>query len=232
MYRERLAETLPRLLESVAEAARGARRDPSTVRVVAVTKGHPVEAPIAALEAGLVDLGENRVEELEQKAAQLVGHGARWHLIGHLQSRKVARALAVADLIHSLDSLRLAEKVSRAAIERGPTPVSALLQVNTSGEESKGGFSFDEGTDPLIQAASLPGLAVQGLMTMAPLTSEEAVLRTTFERLRTLLHQLRAHRPDVGGELSMGMTNDFRIAIEEGSTLIRIGTALFGERET
>jgi pyridoxal phosphate enzyme (YggS family) len=231
MYRKRLAEALPRLLEGVAEAARAARRDPSTVRLVAVTKGHPLEAPIAALEAGLTDLGENRVEELEQKAALLVGRGARWHLIGHVQSRKVARALAVADLIHSLDSLRLAEKVSRTAMEAARKPVSALLQVNTSGEESKGGFSFDDGTEPLLQAAALPGLAVEGLMTMAPLTSDEDVLRATFGRLRALLHDLRSQRPDVGGELSMGMTNDFRIAIEEGSTLIRIGTALFGERE-
>jgi pyridoxal phosphate enzyme (YggS family) len=148
-----------------------------------------------------------------------------------LQSRKVARALAVADLIHSLDSLRLAEKVARGAVEAGRGPVPVLLQVNTSGEESKGGFSFAEGTEPLLRAAALPGLAVRGLMTMAPLTGDEQVLRTTFERLRALLHDLRAERPDVGGELSMGMTNDFRVAIAEGSTLIRIGTALFGERE-
>jgi pyridoxal phosphate enzyme (YggS family) len=232
MYRERLARALPRVLDAVADAARIAGRDPSSVRVVAVTKGHPLEALVAALEAGLTDLGENRVEELEEKAARLGGRGARWHLIGHVQSRKVARALAVADLIHSVDSLRLAERVSRVALDAGRGPVSVLLQVNTSGEETKSGFSFAEGTEPLLQAASLPGLDVAGLMTMAPFTDDENVLRTTFRRLRELLLDVRALRPDVGAELSMGMTNDFGIAVQEGSTLIRIGTALFGERET
>jgi uncharacterized pyridoxal phosphate-containing UPF0001 family protein len=104
--------------------------------------------------------------------------------------------------------------------------------VNTSGEASKGGFSFEEGTGPLVEAATLPGLAVEGLMTMAPLMGDEDLLRTTFRRLRLMLEELRGQRPQVGTELSMGMTNDFGIAVEEGSTLIRIGTALFGERES
>jgi pyridoxal phosphate enzyme (YggS family) len=230
MYAERLAEALPGLRAAVAEAARAAGREPSAVRLVAVTKGHPLDAVVAALEAGLVDLGENRVEELEEKRASPSAAGARWHLIGHVQSRKVARALAAADLIHSVDSLRLAERIARAAGEGGRA-ARVLLQVNTSGEASKGGFSFGDGVDPLLGAASLPGLAVEGLMTMAPLTEDEGVLRATFRRLREMLDALRARRPEVGTELSMGMTNDFRIAVEEGSTLIRIGTALFGERE-
>jgi pyridoxal phosphate enzyme (YggS family) len=228
MYAERLADALPRLRAAVAEAARAGGRDPSAVRVVAVTKGHPLEALVAALKAGLVDLGENRVEELESKRASPAVVGARWHLIGHVQSRKVSRALAVADLIHSVDSYRLAERMARAAEETGRA-AHVLLQVNTSGEASKGGFSHEEGVEPLVAAASLAGLGVEGLMTMAPLTGDEGVLRTTFQRLRRMLEDLRARRPEVGVELSMGMTNDFRIAVEEGSTLIRIGTALFGE---
>lgn len=230
MYQERLAESLPRLRDDIARAAQAAGRDPSAVRVVAVTKGHPLAALVAALEAGLPDLGENRVEELEGKVEQLGRFGTRWHLIGHVQSRKVSRALAVADLIHSVDSLRLAERVARTAQEAGQAPARVLLQVNTSGETSKGGFSHEEGTGPLLEAAGLPGLSVQGLMTMAPFTGDEGILRGTFGRLRGMLEELRAQKPEVGAELSMGMTNDFRLAVEEGSTLLRIGTALFGER--
>ena len=230
-YRERLAEALPRVREAIEQAAGSAGRDPASVRLVAVTKGHPVEAAEAALAAGLQDLGENRVEELEGKVARL-GRRARWHLIGHLQSRKAARALQAAELIHSVDSLKLAERLSRAADELGLERVPVLLQVNVSGEETKGGFSKADALEGLAQAAEVPRLRVEGLMTMAPLTDDERVLRATFGDLRELLDRLRRVRPEVGAELSMGMTNDLHIAVAEGSTMVRIGTALFGERET
>jgi pyridoxal phosphate enzyme (YggS family) len=231
VYGERLREALPRVREDIEEAATAAGRDPSSIRLVAVSKGHPVEAAEAALEAGLRDLGENRVEELEGKVARL-GRRARWHLIGHLQSRKAARALEAADLIHSVDSLKLAERLSRAADELGQARVSVLLQVNVSGEETKGGFSRAGALESLVEVAEVPRLRVEGLMTMAPLTDDERVLHATFRALRELLDELGRVRPEVGRELSMGMTNDLRIAVEEGSTMVRIGTALFGDRET
>lgn len=231
MYRERLSRALPAVRGRIAAAAERAGREPSGVRLVAVTKGHPLEALEAALEAGLVDLGENRVEELESKAAALAGRGAVWHMIGHVQGRKAARALAAADLVHSVDSLRLAERMSRAAGEQG-REARILAQVNTSGEEAKSGFDAGAAVDGVLRMAALPHVRLEGLMTMAPLTDDEAVLAGTFRRLRETLEEVRRQDARVGPELSMGMTNDLEIAVREGSTMVRIGTALFGERTT
>jgi pyridoxal phosphate enzyme (YggS family) len=230
VYRARLALALPGVRETIAEAARVSGRLPQDVRLVAVSKGHPLEAVGAALDAGILDLGENRLEELEAKVAQAGRDGVCWHFIGNLQSRKVARVLEVSDLIHSVDSLSLCERISRMTTGAAAHPVPVLLQVNTSGEASKGGFGLEDARDGLARAASLPGVRVRGLMTMAPFVDDERVLRTAFTRLRDLLELLRGDCPDVGGELSMGMTNDLRFAVEEGSTLVRVGTALFGER--
>jgi hypothetical protein len=152
-----------------------------------------------------------------------------WHLIGHVQSRKAARAAALAHLIHSVDSLHLAEKLSRAGEARGEE-VRVLAQVNTSGEESKSGLEAQGAADAVLAMAALPRLRVEGLMTMAPFTDDAEVLTSAFRRLRETLEEVRRHDPRVGPELSMGMTNDFEIAIREGSTMVRIGTALFGER--
>jgi pyridoxal phosphate enzyme (YggS family) len=229
MYRERLAETLPRLRERIAEAAHAAGRDPETVLLVAVTKAHPLEALEAALEAGVCDLGENRIEELEEKAAALGAGRATWHMIGHLQSRKASRAVGLAHLIHSVDSVRLAEKLSRVAEERDEV-VRVLAQVNTSGEESKGGFALDSAVEEVHRLAELPRLELAGLMTMAPFVEDEVVLASAFSRLRAVLEAVRQVAPGVGAELSMGMTNDLETAIREGSTMVRIGTALFGAR--
>lgn len=216
----------------IEEAADAVGRDAAEVRLVAVTKSHPAEAVEAAVEAGLHDLGENRVGELEEKVERFGNDPIRWHMIGHVQRRKAPRAAALAHLIHSVDSARLAERISRVAPEDGE-PVRILLQVNTSGEDEKGGFDADdEGClAQLVEVADLPRLRVEGLMTMAPFTDDEAVLRRTFRRLRELREHLREARPSVGDELSMGMTNDLRVAVEEGSTMVRIGTALFGPRE-
>ena len=227
MYRARLAETLPEVRDRIAGAAREAGRDPASVRLVAVTKGHPVAALEAALDAGLIDLGENRVEELEEKVG-IVGAAATWHMIGHVQSRKAARALAAADLVHSVDSVRLAQRFSRAAGEAG-VEARILVQVNTSGEASKSGF--EEGAvEGVLEVARLPHLRVEGLMTMAPFVEDEDVLTAAFRGLRKTLEEVRRRGGTVGGELSMGMTNDLEIAVREGSTMVRIGTALFGER--
>jgi pyridoxal phosphate enzyme (YggS family) len=229
-YAERLASTLPRVRDQVAGAAVAAGRDPGGVRLVAVTKGHPLDAVRAALAAGLSDLGENRVEELDEKAGALGGAaGVRWHMIGHLQSRKAKRAVELAQMIHSVDSLKLAERLARAAQEAART-VWVLAQVNTSGEAAKQGLSAAEAEDAVLAMAGLNGLRVEGLMTMAPLTDDARVQGETFGRLRELLGRIRGADARVGGELSMGMTNDLAVAVREGSTMVRIGTALFGER--
>jgi hypothetical protein len=196
---------------------------------VAVTKGHPLQALEAALGAGLRDLGENRVEELEGKVARLGRDGLSWHMIGHVQSRKAPRVIEAADLIHSVDSLKLAERISRVA-QDADRDVRILAQVNTSGEETKSGFDTDRAVEQIHRMAALPRVQVDGLMTMAPYVDDEDVLSAAFRRLRETADRVRRTDPGVGPELSMGMTNDLEIAVREGSTMVRIGTALFGER--
>ena len=230
MYAKRLRETLPSVRGAIAEAAAVAGRNPRSVRLVAVTKGHPLDAVRVAVDAGLVDLGENRVGELEEKVALAGRDGIVWHMIGHVQTRKAPRVLRVADLVHAVDSLRLARRMGGAAVRLGMEEVRVLLQVNTSGEANKGGFTGDGVLDALTEVVDVPLLNAEGLMTMAPFEAGEAELRACFGRLRELGAELRRRRPEVGVELSMGMTNDLRIAVEEGSTIVRIGTALFGER--
>ncbi len=231
MYANRLAEALPRVRERVRQAAARVGRNEGGVRLVAVTKAHPLEAVYAALETGLRDLGENRVGELEEKVAALAGdHRPRWHMVGHLQSRKAPRVRELATMLHSLDSLKLGRRFERTTPEGAP-PLPALVQVNTSGEDAKYGFSPDRFCDELPDLLDLRSLSVEGLMTMAPLTRDEERIRGTFRRLRELHEEARRRHPAYRGtELSMGMSNDFEIAVEEGSTLVRLGTVLFGER--
>ncbi|HEV2147065.1 MAG TPA: YggS family pyridoxal phosphate-dependent enzyme [Longimicrobiaceae bacterium] len=201
------------------------------VTLVAVTKTRPAAAVRAVREAGVEDVGENRVPELEEKVAEVGREAVRWHLIGHLQRNKVRKALPLFDLLHSLDSHRLAEVVSAEA-ERAGTTVRALVQVNSAGEETKGGFAPEEAVEAVGRICALPGLRIEGVMTMAPFTDDEAVLRRAFGTTRRLweeaARQVPAFRPL---HLSMGMSNDFEIAVEEGSTLVRVGTVLFGERD-
>lgn len=228
-YTARLEHTLPVVRRQIAEATRAAGRDPGSVRLVAVTKGHPLEAIDAALGAGLHDLGENRVHELEAKVAARGREGLTWHMIGHVQSRKAKQVVELADLIHSVDSVSLAERISRNAVESG-IEVVGLAQVNTSGEGSKGGFDAETAVEQIHHVAELPGLKIAGLMTMAPFVDDERVIAAAFAGLRDLLGHLHGVTDAVGAELSMGMTNDLEIAIREGSTMVRIGTALFGPR--
>jgi len=215
--------------DEIAEAAGACGREADSVRLVAVTKGHPVGAAQAARALGIRDLGENRVMELEAKVGVVGREGLRWHMIGHLQSRKAPTALAVADLIHSVDSVRLAERLDRSA-EQSRSRADVLVQVNTSGEDAKSGLAASEAVSAILTIAALPRITVHGLMTMAPFIDDEGVLRGAFGRLRETLDAVRAHDAGVGPELSMGMSNDLRWAVEEGSTMVRIGTALFGPR--
>lgn len=228
-YARALRDRLPRVRDQVAAAAERGGRDPSSVRIVAVTKAHPAGAVEAVLEAGIGDIGENRVEELAEKVPLVDDPGARWHMIGHVQRRKAARAARLAALIHSVDSLRLAEKLSRFGEAEGRR-VPVLVQVNASGEAAKGGFAAAGAVDAVGTVAELAGLRVLGLMTMAPFTDDEAVLRSTFRGARAVM-EAAAVLPGVEGcELSMGMSNDYRLAVEEGSTMVRLGTTLLGPR--
>ena len=228
-YARSLRERLPRVRDEIAAAAERSGRDPSSVRIVAVTKAHPVGAVRAALEAGLSDIGENRVEELGEKVPLVDDPGVRWHMIGHVQRRKAGRAARLAALIHSVDSLRLAERLSRLGEAEGRRG-GVLVQVNASGEATKGGFAAAEALDGVGRVAELAGLCVRGLMTMAPFTDDEAVLRSTFGPVRAVM-EAAAVLPGVEGcELSMGMSNDYALAVEEGSTMVRLGTTLLGPR--
>jgi pyridoxal phosphate enzyme (YggS family) len=211
------------------EAARARAGHPDPVTLVAVTKTHPADVVRAAIQAGVADVGENRVQEMDDKVGE-IGRGAvRWHLIGHLQRNKAARAVALADLVHSLDSLRLAEALSTEAVKAGVV-VPCLVQVNTSGEESKFGLAADEAMDVIHPMSALPGVRLEGMMTMAPFTDDQAVIRRTFAGARRLCEEAARQVPGFGRQLSMGMSNDFEAAVEEGSTLVRVGSTLFGER--
>jgi pyridoxal phosphate enzyme (YggS family) len=224
--------------ERMERALARANRPSGSVRLVAVTKTHPADVAAAAVEAGLNDLGENRVEEALPKIKALgADKGVRWHMIGHIQSRK-ARSVVEGGfaLVHSVDALKLAERLSSLSVEAGRR-LPVLLECNVSGEASKAGFRADtpKAVETLLpelaQVTSLPGLELRGLMTMAPIVPEPDAARPYFARLRSLRDTLAEHFPAVTwAELSMGMTDDFEAAILEGATLIRVGRALFGER--
>jgi PLP dependent protein len=233
MYEQYLRASLPGVEERIQQAAQRAGRT-QPVKIIAVTKGHPASAVSAAVAAGLRDCGENRVQELESKIDELGRDAATWHLIGHLQRNKVRKAVPLFDVVHSIDSVRLAGELSAEA-ERNGTNVRGFVQVNASGEEAKSGIDIAEdvapGVDAVGEICALPGLRIEGVMTMAPFVADEQVLRSTFARTRKLFELCVAQVTNFHAEhVSMGMSNDFEIAIEEGSTMVRLGTILFGER--
>jgi pyridoxal phosphate enzyme (YggS family) len=200
------------------------------IRIVAVTKGHGLDAVRAALAAGLPDLGENRVQEGREKIAGLESESAHWHLIGHLQTNKAKLIPGAFAMVHSVDSVRVAEALDRAVARRvGVGRLAVLLQVNVAGEDQKSGCSPVEAPAIAAAAAALPGLELRGLMTMAPYTDDERVQRRVFASLRRIREELEAQGLALP-ELSMGMSGDFRAAVAEGATLLRLGTVLFGER--
>jgi pyridoxal phosphate enzyme (YggS family) len=240
-----VAERWAAVQERIARAARRAGRDPAEVTVVAVTKTVPPERIVEAYACGLQVFGENRVEEAEEKIPQVharLGSEAHihWHLVGHLQRRKARRALGLFEVIHSVDSLPLAEKLSRLAVESGRI-VEILLECNVSGEATKYGFPLhcweedpsqrEAFMEAVARILDLPGLRVSGLMTVAPMASDPETVRPVFRRLRALRDFLAKRFPRASwAHLSMGMTDDFEVAIEEGATMIRLGRAIFGER--
>ena len=208
-----------------AAAARGGHGQ--QVRIVAVTKTHEAEAVRAVVDAGIADVGENRVQEALRKMPE-VGAQARWHLIGHLQRNKV-KSLANFALLQSLDSARLADAVSTFGVGRG-SPFPALVQINVSGEASKGGYAPAEMEREAERLRTLEGLGVVGVMTIAPEDATESELRAVFAGARAARQALAA-AGHPATELSMGMSGDFEIAVEEGATMVRLGTILFGARD-
>jgi hypothetical protein len=217
-----------RVLDRIGGACVRTGRDPVGVELVAVSKTVPVERLVAAAAAGLTTLGENRVQEAEAKAPLL--SGAHWHLVGPLQSNKARRAVELFDVIESVDSVALARRLDRLAAETGRAPLGVFLQVNVDLDPAKSGFMPTELETEIGSLAELPNLRLLGLMTVGWLVGTAAEARPTFVGLRDLAERLRAREPRLAPGLSMGMSDDFEIAVEEGSTLVRIGRALFGER--
>jgi pyridoxal phosphate enzyme (YggS family) len=243
--RSPLAEKLDEVKDRIAAACAKAKREPSEITLIAVTKTAAPEQIREMLQLGVGDLGESRVQVLQQRAAQLNEflarrqvHGSpeepplaklRWHMIGHLQRNKVKPILPIVSLIHSIDSLRLAEEIDAQALKANKR-IPVLMQVNASEEPQKSGVAVGAAVHLAEQIDSMPNLQIVGLMTMAPLEAEPQVVQRAFARTREVFEEMKWHK--IGGpslrHLSMGMSNDFEIAIQEGATLLRIGTLLFG----
>ena len=228
-----IAERVAAVRERIARAAERASRPPGEVTLVAVSKTHPPEAVRAAFAAGVRDFGENRVQEAEPKiaaTAELLGSGLRWHLVGHLQSNKARKAVALFGVIQSVDSIDLAGRLARIGTEAA-RPVRALVQVDLAGEETKFGLPEAELLATLEALRGRSGLQVEGLMVLPPYLDDPEETRPYFRRLRSLRDRAQAAGLLDGGELSMGMSHDLEAAVEEGATIVRVGTAIFGERK-
>jgi len=225
---EQTAIRLAQVREFVADAARKSGRNAEQIELVAVSKTHAAEKVQEAIEAGQLLFGESRVQEARAKIPLLPSR-LRWHFIGHLQKNKIRHALSLFELFHGIDSLVLAQEMERIAEEEGVRP-RVLLEVNVAGEASKHGFSPEALRRDLEAALSLGRLTIEGLMTLPPFAPEAEASRQYFIALRKLRDQLEAEFDVRLPQLSMGMSGDFPIAIEEGATLVRVGTAIFGER--
>lgn len=242
-----IAANLENVHERIRQAAAQAGRNADEITLVAVTKTHPVETVIAAYRAGLRHFGENRAADGAEKIKEFgqwpeAESPPQWHFIGHLQSRQASTVLTGGfSLIHSVDSLKLARRINRLAEQNNLPAIDVLLQCNVSGETSKAGFTlnnwqsnahqFDDFCRAVTQIAELKKITIKGLMTMAPLSNNSEDARPTFKALAALQKKLRAKQPQFDWRhLSMGMTDDFDVAIQEGATIIRVGRAIFGER--
>jgi len=236
-----ISDNIAAVRERIASAATRAGRSADDITLIAVTKTHTAATVGEALAAGVRDCGENRVQEAEAKIP-LLPDAARWHLIGNLQRNKARRAAALFDMVHSIDSLRLAEALNRAVQEDASRRrLAVLLEINVAGEASKAGFRLSNAADShaavaelrevVANIAALPNLEVRGLMTVAPFVDDPEQVRWVFAALRRLRDELQHELAGIElAQLSMGMSDDFEVAIEEGATMVRIGRAIFGER--
>ena len=225
-----VAENYRHVLKKVEEACARSGRDPKDVTLIAVSKTKPIEMIEEAMEAGARVFGENKVQELCDKYEQLP-KDLHWHLIGHLQRNKVKYIVDKAELIHSVDSLKLAEEISKEALKKN-VEVNILIEVNVAEEESKFGVSVEETPVLVEEIAKLPGIHILGLMTIAPYTTDPEENRPVFRTLKKLAVDIKKKNIDnvCMDVLSMGMTGDYQVAVEEGATLVRVGTGIFGER--
>ncbi len=223
-----IAENLERVREQIANAAANSGRSGDDVELVAITKTHPAEKVREAVEAGQILFGESRVQEARAKIPEL-SSSLRWHFVGHLQKNKVRQALPLFEMIHSVDSLALAQDINRIAEEEGLYP-RVLLEVNVAGEGSKFGFAPDDLCKQMEALLTLSRLSIEGLMCIPPPAVESEESRRFFVQVRELRDSLQKEFNMKLPQLSMGMTQDFPIGIDEGATLVRVGTAIFGER--
>jgi PLP dependent protein len=223
-----IAENLARVREQIAQAVAKAGRSVEDVELVAISKTHDAERVRKAIDAGQTLFGESRVQEARVKIPELPSN-LRWHFVGHLQKNKIRHALPLFELIHGIDSLALAQDMNRIAEDEGMHP-RVLLEVNVAGEGSKFGFTPEKLREEMESLLALPRLSILGLMTIPPAAEEAEASRRFFVELRELRDRLQTEfRVDLA-QLSMGMTQDYRVAVEEGATLVRVGTAIFGER--
>ena len=225
---EKIAENLEHVRAQIADAAEKKGRSPDDIELVAISKTHDAEKVHKAYEAGQILFGESRVQEARAKIP-LLPSGLRWHFVGHLQKNKIRHALPLFELFHSVDSLALAQEMNRIANEDG-MHLRVLLEVNVAGEGSKFGFKPETVRAEMELLLALPRLSIEGLMIIPPVAEETEASRKYFVRLRELRAVLEKEFDVKLPHLSMGMTNDFPIAVEEGATLVRVGTAIFGER--
>lgn len=227
--RERFAE----VRSKIEQAAIRVERAPEEITLIAVSKTHPASLVREAIASGALDFGENRVQEAEPKIPEVGRHRARWHLIGHLQSNKARKAVKLFDVVHSLDSIELAERLNRICedVDRQELPV--LVQVDLANEKTKSGVGEENLNDLIVTIKTLSRLRLIGLMILPPYFEDAEKVRPFFRRLRELRDKLKVQNAfsNARGELSMGMSHDFEIAIEEGATFVRVGTAIFGQRE-
>jgi len=224
----RLADVRARL----AAAAERSGRHPDEVRLIAISKTHPATVIKQVCQLGATDFGENRVQEAEGKVGEIGHENVRWHLVGHLQANKARRAVNLFDVIHSLDTIELAQRLDRLCAEEGKASLQVLIQVDLGHEETKSGIDESELPHLVESLGPLTHLKLIGLMTLPPFFDDPEQNRPFFRRLRMLRDELnqRGAFGDRTGELSMGMTHDFEVAIEEGATMVRVGTAIFGAR--
>ena len=229
---EEFRQALAEVRNTIEAAAKRANRDPSEIRLLPVSKTVPEDRLRAAHAAGVTQFGENKVQEAQTKAKAMADLGAHWAIIGPLQSNKTREVAEFAHEFQALDRIRIARRLD-AQLQENERTLDVYVQVNVSGEDSKSGLEPDEVEEFLEQLREFQALKVQGLMTMAVHTDEEQLVRQNFSVLRKLRDDLKDRRPELIGEagLSMGMTNDYEIAIEEGATVVRVGTAIFGERD-
>ncbi len=225
-----IAANLDRVRARIQNACSRCDRNPDQIRIIAITKTHPPSLAQQIVKVGIRDLGENRVQELLAKIPDVTG-GARWHMVGHLQSNKVRKIVGLVDCIQSVDSFDVASEIERVAVSRNLN-VKVLVQVNTSAEQSKFGCKPEEAADLVQRMSVLSHLRILGLMTLGKLVADPQAARPGFALLRELGRSIAANKiPGVSMDvLSMGMSGDFEVAIEEGATWVRIGTALFGSR--